>query len=123
MAINYDLYDNEETRLRRIVMPKIRAFIEAADNSGAGINKDRPDGIVTGHELFRALKAMFRKININVPFSPKDLIREANIHSGPLAQSDKERFIDVFSERIVMLLSSKPELGNIHELMFEDIAA
>jgi len=66
---------------------------------------------------------MFRKVDLHVPFSPKDLIREANIHSGPLAHSDKERFIDVFSERMVMLLSSKPELGNIHELMFEDIAA
>lgn len=115
-------HETAEGKLRRSIIPKIRIFVENADTMGGGIHLDRPDGIVTGHELYRALKDMFRSKNLEVPFTPKDLIREANIHSGPLAGSDKERFVDIFSEKIVTL-NANPDYKGIHEIMFNDLAA
>ena len=114
--------ESPETKLRRIIIPKIRQFVEAADTMGGGVNKDRPDGIVTGHELYRALKDMYRKTGVTVPFTAKDLIREANIQSGPLDEIDKERFVDIFSDKIVALLNTKPEYARLDEIMFSDIA-
>lgn len=119
----YANHETPEGKLRRIVIPKIRQFVENADTMGGGLNKDRPDGIVTGHELYRALKDMFRKTKVEVPFTPKDLIREANIHSGPLAGSDKERFVDMFSDKIVALLNGNPQYEKLDEVMFDNFAA
>ena len=111
-----------EGKMRRSIIPRIRQFVEDADDSGEGENADRPDGIVTGHELYRALKQMFRSKKIELPFTPKDLIREANIQSGPLNGNDKERFVDVFSEKIILLQTSKPEYDKLAETMFNDLA-
>jgi hypothetical protein len=100
-------------------MPKVRDFIEAADDSGGGADGNEADGVVTGHELFRALKRMYRSARVSLPFTAKDLIREASIHTGPLSRDEKERFVDVFSDKLIQLALKHPELEDLDIVLFD----
>jgi hypothetical protein len=115
----YTMHQKPSDLIRRRIMPKVRDFIEAADDSGGGADGKEADGVVTGHELFRALKRMYRSSRISLPFTAKDLIKEASIHTGPLGREEKERFVDVFSDKLIQLALKNPEFADLDVVLFD----